>query len=158
MADRGMIGNGTKVAFRIEGSPLAPFTEIGQLLNVNDFELARDKVSSTVHSTNIYKRSLPGMAEVSPLELELLANPDELQGHGITQQQLITYLLAGTTVNWRVEVPVDRAQTEYKGYGFDGYVRTWRHGKPIEERQVYMFTIEYDDDSFEFDTAGPSEI
>ena len=158
MADNGMIGNGSKVAYRIVDSPLASWNEVGQILNVSGLELARDKINTTVHSANIYKRSAPGMADVSDLELELLANPDELQGEGITQQALITYLLAGTTVNWRVEVPTDRAQTEFKGYEFDGYVLKWSHGKPIEDRQTYNFAIAFDDSSFTFDAAGPTEI
>ncbi len=158
MADNGIIGNGSKVGYRVVDSPLGVFTRIGQLLNVNDFELAADKVNTTVHSTNRFKRSMPGMFEVSPLELELLANPDELSGVGVAQEALIDLLLAGTTVNWGVETPVDRTQSSFKRYEFDGYVRAWKHGKPIEDRQTYMFTIEFDDDTFTIEPAGASEI
>jgi len=158
LADNGMIGNGTKVGHRVVDSPLGAFVQIGQILNVEGLEIARDKVNSTVHSSNIYKRSMPGMAEVSPLVLELLANPNEAAGEGTIQEDLIDLLVAGTTVNWRIEVPVDRAQSSFKGYEFDGYVRTWSHGKPIEDRQTYTFNIEFDDASFTLDTAGPSEI
>jgi len=156
MADNGMIGNGIMVGYRITGSPGAAHTLIGQLLNVDGLELARAAVDRTVHSANDFERDLPGMIRMSPLHLELLASPDELVGEGVVQEALIDLLLAGTTVEWRIEVPVDRAKTKYKGYVFDGFVRTWKHGKPIKERQVYEFEINFDDDSFDIEAAAVS--
>jgi hypothetical protein len=159
MADGGVIGNGVKVAYRIVDSPLAAWNEVGQVLNISGFDLMRDKVNTTIHSTNVFKRSAPGMCEVGDLVLELLANRDEGDGEGVVQQALIDLWSAGTTVNWRIEIPVNRAQTEFKGYEFDGYiVGITPFDAPIEDRQTLQVTVAFDDQSITFDTAGASEI
>lgn len=159
MADGGVIGNGVKVGYRIEGSPLAPYTEIGQIINVSGLELMRDKIDSTVSSTNIYKRSFPGMAEVSDFVLELLANRDELNGEGVVQEALFDLFEAGTTMNWRVEIPVNRNQSSFKGYNFDGYLLgVTPMETPVTDRQVFRVTIAFDDTTFSVDPAGASDF
>jgi hypothetical protein len=158
VADNGLIGNGTKVGYRISGSPSAAYTTIGQILEIAPMELKRDGVDRTVHSANDFMRELPGMIKVSPMKLTLLANPDELQGQGIIQDALLDLLIAGTTVEWRYEVPTNRLKTAYKGYVFDGFVMTWTQGAPIKDRQTYNFEIAFDDSSFDPQSAGVSVL
>jgi hypothetical protein len=118
MAADGMIGNGTKFAYS-SSSPVS-WTNIGQLLDINGLELVRDKIDRTVHTTNIQKRSLPGMAEVTDFECTVLSDPDESTTQGAIQKALRDLVAAGTTVWWRLEIPVDRAQTAYKAFEFQG--------------------------------------
>lgn len=158
MADGGLIGNGIKIGHRVDASPLGAYVTLGQILSINDFVFERDAIDSTVSSTNIFKRSLPGMAQVTDIEIELLANPDEADGQGIVQDDLIDLLESGETRNWLIEVPVDRAQTEFRGYNFDGYVRTFSHMKPIMDRQVFKFAIAFDDDDFERIATGAGTL
>lgn len=159
MADGGNIGNGSKIGYRVVDSPLGVFTEIGQILNFSGFEFMRDKVDTTIHSSNVFKRSMPGMCEVGDLEVELLANRNELVGEGIVQQALVDLWSNGTTVNWRVEIPTNRAKTTFKGYEFDGYIiGITPFDAPIDDRQTLKVTIAFDDQSITFDAAGASEI
>jgi hypothetical protein len=142
MAADGMIGNGTKFAYS-SSSPVS-WTNIGQLLDINGLELVRDKIDRTVHTTNIQKRSLPGMAEVTDFECTVLSDPDESTTQG--------------TVWWRLEIPVDRAQTAYKAFEFQGYVRRWMMGTAIEDRQEFPITISFDGDGISEYEAGASAI
>lgn len=159
MADGGQIGNGIKVGYRIVDSPLGGYTAIGQILDVKGLDLLRDKIDSTVSSTNIYKRSFPGMAEVSDLVIDLLANRDEASGEGIIQDDLIDLFEAGTTMNWRIEIPTERDQSKFKGYNFDGYLMgVTPMNAPVMDRQVLSLTIAFDDTTITRDTAGASEI
>ena len=66
MAQGGMIGNGVKIAYAAT-SPTT-WVAVGQILNVEIPQLVADKIDRTVHSTNRYKRSLPGMIDVSDHE------------------------------------------------------------------------------------------
>lgn len=156
MASEGMIGNGTKVAY----APSSPTTwnEIGQLLNVDGIEEARAKVDRTIHSLGKYKRSLPGLIEVTDLTLDILSDPDEDGTHGAVQSALRGLLHDGTTVYWRVEIPADRAQSEFKPYEFQGYVQRWKLGTTIEDKQVFNVTVAFDDSSFQELYTGASEI
>lgn len=157
MADNGMIGNGARVGYRVAGSPLAAYTVIGQILSIEGAEWNRAVVDRTVHSDNDFERDLPGMIRIAPLQLTLLANPDELQGEGIVQQALQQLFLDGTTVEWRIEKIVDRAHTDFKGYVFDGFIsQISPMDTPIKERQEFMCTIVFDDDDVTVDAAGAS--
>lgn len=159
MADGGMIGNGVKAGYRIVDSPLAAFTEIGQLLNVEGIDLNADKISKTTHSTSRFKRHFGGMIEVSDLVMEILANPDEASGEGVVQAALHALLISGENVNWRIEKPVDRTQSAYKGYSFDGSVIGVSPLQvPMDGPQVFRLTVVFDDSTFTVDTAGASEL
>jgi hypothetical protein len=158
MAADGMIGNGSKVAYS-NASPTS-WQKVGQLLNLDGLEFSRGKVDRTVHSASMYKRNLPGMAEVSDLTLEILADPDEAQTHGTLQNALRNLCIAGTNVYWRVEVPVQRdlATTEYKPYEFRGWVQRFKHATPREEGQVFNVSVCFDSDSFDILATGATAI
>jgi len=154
MAQGGMIGNGVKIAFSAS-SPVS-WTAVGQILNVEIPQLVADKIDRTVHSTNRYKRSLPGMIDVSDLSLEILQ--DLATTSGAQQRQLLTYLKAGTTIYWRIEIPVDRNQTTYTAIEFQGYVGTWQPSAPIDDKQVLSCTIVFDDSDITLYGDGASTI
>lgn len=157
MAEDGMIGNGVKIAYSA-ASPVS-WLGIGQVLECAGLGIERDKVDRTVSSALIYKRSLPGMAEVRPLELTILADPDEGSAdQGVRQKALRDYVVSGTTIWFRIEVPVDRTQSAFKPFEYQGYVRSWEMATPIENRITFQIIVEYDSDSFTEYDAGASAI
>lgn len=141
MAQGGVIGNGVKVGYSA-ASPVS-YTSIGQILSIEIPQLTADKVDRTVSSSNQYKRSMPGMIDVSDLTFELLADLDE--STGATQRQLLTYLKAGTTIYWRIEVPVDRSKSECVPFEFQGYVASWQPTAPVDDKQVVKVSVAFDD-------------
>lgn len=144
MALDGMIGNGVKVGYSAN-SPVS-WTEVGQILDAQIPKLMRDKVDRTIHSQSIFKRSLPGMAEVSDLVLKLIQDLDPATSPD--QDEVRQLLLSGENVWWRIEIPTDRLQTEYAAIEFQGFVLGWEPSAPIEERQELTVTIAYDGDGF----------
>lgn len=146
MASDGMIGNGSKVGY--SASSPTTWIPLGQMLNVDGIEEVRAKVDRTIHSTGKYKRSLPGLIEVSDLTLDILADPDESATNGTVQSALRTLLHDGTTVYWRIEIPIDRTQSAYKPFEFQGYVQRWKLNTPIEGAQTFNVTVAFDDSSF----------
>lgn len=154
MAQGGMIGNGVKIAYSAS-SPVS-WTSIGQVLNVEVPQLVRDKIDRTVHSASGYKRSLPGMIDVSDMTLEILSDLNQTTGAAI--RQLLTYLKAGTTIYWRIEIPTNRAKTEYAALEFQGYVLSWQPAAPIDDKQTIATTIAFDDTEVSLYAAGASAI
>jgi hypothetical protein len=155
MATGGYINNGVKIAFSAS-SPVS-WTRVGQVLSAPQMGIERDKVDSTVHSEYIYKRSLPGMAEIPPLEMMLLA--DLNQATSAAQESLRTMCVAGTTVYWRIEVPVDRTQTLFRAFEFQAYVRSWLVNSEVpEDRQEVSCTLEFDDTTWTVYNAASSAI
>lgn len=154
MAQGGMIGNGVKIAYSAS-SPVS-WTSIGQVLNVEVPQLVRDKIDRTVHSASGYKRSLPGMIDVSDMTLEILSDLNQTTGAAI--RQLLTYLKAGTTIYWRIEIPTNRAKTEYAALEFQGYVLSWQAAAPIDDKQTIATTIAFDDTEVGLYAAGASAI
>ena len=154
MAQGGMIGNGVKIAYSVS-SPVS-WTAVGQILNVEVPQLVADKIDRTVHSTNRYKRSLPGMIDVSDLTLEILQ--DLATTTGAQQRQLLTYLKAGTTIYWRIEIPVTRDQSSYTAIEFQGYVGSWQPSAPMDDKQTLNCTIVFDDSDITVYGDGASAI
>lgn len=154
--DGGMIGNGVLFGFHIADSPLAEYTLVGQIIEAEGLELEADEVDSDVHSTSRYVRTMPGKIEVGTLNLQVLANPDEMQGHGVAQEALFDLLESGETVHWRIEVPADRQQSEFKGREFDGWVKSFSESQPRRDGQITNIAIKFDSDTFERTAAGPS--
>ena len=154
MAQGGMVGNGVKIAYSAS-SPVS-WTSVGQILNAEVPQLVRDKIDRTVHSAFGYKRSLPGMIDVSDLTLTLLADLDATTG--ATQRALLNYLKAGTTIWWRIEIPVDRSQSEYAALEFQGFVMSWQPSAPIDGRQEVACTIAFDDTAVTLYAEGASAI
>jgi len=154
MAQGGLIGNGVKIAYAAS-SPVT-WTGIGQIINAEIPQMVRDKIDRTVHGTSAYKRSLPGMIDVSDLSLEILQ--DLHATSGATQRQLLTYLKAGTTIYWRIEIPETRSQSAYVAMEFQGYVMSWQPSAPQGDKQVLTVTIAFDDSDVTLYASGASAI
>lgn len=141
MAQGGMIGNGVKIGYSTS-SPVS-YTSIGQILSLEIPQLTADKIDRTVSSTNDYKRSMPGMIDVSDLTFELLQDLDETSG--AAQRALLGFLKNGTTIYWRIEVPADRAQNECVPFEFQGFVSSWQPSAPVDDKQVLSVSVSFDD-------------
>jgi hypothetical protein len=149
MAANGMIGNGVRIGYRVPASPENAFTPIGQLLSMSDLEIVRDTVDRTIHSTSIYKRSLPGMAAVSDITLTILQDMDETTvGVGVTQKALRDYVVSGTTLEWRCEIPTARDQSKFKAFEFDAFIKSFKIGTTIEDKQVFEVGVVFDGAAF----------
>lgn len=143
MATGGYINNGVRIGYSAS-SPVS-WTRIGQVAVAPTFGIERDKVDSTVHGTSIFKRSMPGMAEVPLGEMVLIAdlNPSTTPTHDAMRSAV----LAGTTYWFRIEFPVDRSQSQFRAVEFQAYVRTWMvNGESPEERQEIQCALEFDSD------------
>lgn len=155
MATGGYIKNGTKFAYSLN-SPVS-WLAIGQILEAPDLGIEREKVERTVHGTSIFKRSLPGMADVLAMTLTLLS--DANQSTSAAQEALRGLVQAGTTVWFRAEVPTDRAQTLFRAIEFQGYVRSFKlPGGSAGDRQECTCDIEFDGDSWTWYNAAASQI
>ena len=62
------------------------------------------------------------------------------------------------TMTGNVEVPVDRARTEYTGFEFQGAVAGISPATPIDDRQTMEITVRFDGTGFGRGLAGASEI
>lgn len=154
MALEGMIGNGVKIAYSAS-SPVS-WTALGQVRNAEVPQLVRDKIDRTVHSAYGYKRSLPGMIDVSDLTLTILQ--DLNNSTSPAQRQLLTYLKAGTTVWWRIEIPTDRAQGAYAALEFQGFVMSWQPSAPVDGVQELTAVIAFDGTEISLYPSGASTI
>jgi len=129
MALGGNIGNGTKVAYSA-ASPVA-WSKVAQLLDVSKFlSLVANDVDTTVHSTSRIMTSMPGMFPVPEIDLDLLADLNETTSP--SQEALRNYQANGTTLYWRVEIPTDRAQTLFRGFEFQAYLKSWDLSKTTQ--------------------------
>ena len=143
MAQGGILGNGVRVAYS-SSSPVS-WQRLDQLLDISFPTFVADDIDSTVHGTSKLKRSMPGMVEVSEMTLTLLSDLDS----ATTPEQDALWDLnqAGTTVWWRVEVPVERDQSKCVPFEFQGYVKSWEPATPIDDRQTLNVVIRFDGDS-----------
>lgn len=141
MAQGGVIGNGTKVGYSAT-SPTS-YTKIGQLMDLPKFiSLVRNLVDTTVHSTSFAMTSIPGMAPTPEVQLKVLADFD--QATGPTLEALRGFQNASTTgIWWRIEVPVQGAQTTFRAWEFQGAVREFTPTIQIAATQTVMVTITY---------------
>lgn len=154
MAVDGLLGNGVKVAYSA-ASPVS-WIRIPQVLNVTIPGLEFDEVETTVHSTGGLRRHIPGLGDVTEMELELLADLDETTTASFNA--LFNFQAARTTVWWRIEVPTTRAQTKFTAFEFQGFVKTWSVDPPIDDRQVLTVSVRFDGTSFSKLAAGASVI
>jgi hypothetical protein len=154
MATDGMLGNGVKIGFSVT-SPVS-WTSVGQVLTTDLPGLDPSEVESTVHSTSKYRRFIPGLVDVTETNMRLLADLDE--GSSADQDALFTHQAAGTTLWWRIEVPVDRSQSEYTAFEFQAWVKRWKPVAEIDQRQELEVTLRFDGTSFAKYPAGASEL
>ena len=155
MATGGVLSNGVKVGYSAS-SPVA-WTSVGQILNVEIPGLEPEEVETTVHGTSSFRRFMRGMIDVTELTVTCLGDLDE--GTSVAYDALFDYQAAGTTLYWRVEVPVNRTQTEYTAFEFQGWVKNWRPitGEP-GSRQELEFSVRFDGTAFSKYEAGASAI
>lgn len=155
MAANGMLGDGCKVAFSIS-SPHS-WTEVDQLADVSGPGMVADEVNNDVHGSAGFHRSFPGLKAVSPMVLTIVSDLDPASSS--VQSSLWGLHQQGTTIWWRKEIPINRAQSSYVGYVFQGNVAGFEPGTPIADRQTIQVTIRFDGTGIGRDaSAGASQI
>lgn len=156
MAQGGILGNGTKVAF----SAASPITWVNcrQLREVSFPTFEADKVEITTHSvTNKLKRYMAGLIEVGDPSFVVLSDPDPATG--AEQKTLREANANGTSLWWRIEVPVNRARTSFFGIEFQASVKNFSPDTPIDGAQTTRYTLSFDGEEIGYDaSAGASEI
>lgn len=153
MATGGVGGNGVKVAYSVS-SPVS-WNRIGQLADQELPGLISDKIGSSVHGSRL-KRTMPGMLQVTPLKLTLVADLDPVTS--ASHAALDTYVRSGATIYFRVEVPANRLASSYVAWEFQGYVSSWQPKSPLEGRQEIDAEIEFDDSTLVKYAPGASAI
>lgn len=144
MALQGVLGNGSKVGFSVS-SPVS-YTKIGQLMNIDKFlELVANIVDTTIMSTSNIMTGMPGMIPIPTFEFTLLADFD--QATSPSHESLRQYSAgsglsnAGTVLWFRTEIPVNRAQTSFRAWEFQGFVNGYSPAVPIGDKQTVKVTV-----------------
>lgn len=144
MALQGVLGNGTKIAFSAT-SPVT-WTRIGQLMNIDKFPaLTAAIIDTTVMGTSNQMTGMTGMIPIPSFEFTLLADLDQATspahetirqyGAGSVSSQ------AGTVIWFRIEAPVNRGQTSFRAFEFQGIVNGWDLSLPIADKQTLKITV-----------------
>jgi len=146
MAADGVLGSGVRVGYSAS-SPVS-WTSITQILDCDFPGIETDEVETTVHNATspTYRRHMAGLRDVKEMVLTLLADLDPATN--ATHQALFTMMKAGTTVWWRIEVPVNRAKTSFMAFEFQAFVKNWMPSTPQEDRQELEVTIRFDGTDF----------
>lgn len=155
MAQEGVLGNGTKIGYSAT-SPVT-YVAIGQLASIDNIPgFAADEIDTTISSTSKLKRAMPGLIAVDNLEFTLLADLDPATDAAL--EALRGYNQSQETIWWRIEIPTDRQQTEFRGFEFQGWVKTWKPIISIPDRQTIKITVRFDGDGIAIYDPGASEI
>lgn len=155
MAQGGVLGVHTRVGFSSTLSPLS-YTKINNLLNVTIPGLEFDKIDTSIHGS-LMKRNMPGMGDVGETEITILQDLDPATS--AEQKSLFDLNAAGTTVAWRVEVPNQRgAPTSWTPFTYNGWVKSFRPGAPMGDKQTLVVTVVFDGVTFNMGTAGASVV
>lgn len=154
MATGGVLGNGVRVGYS-STSPVS-WTRVAQLLEIEFPSMEADDVDVTVHGASRFKRSMPGMIEVSEMTLTLEADLDPVTTP--THSALFDMSNTGATVWWRIEVPTDRTQSEAVAFEFQGNVKTWTLATPIDDKQTIEVVVKFDGDSFNMYDPAPFAV
>src|SRR4051812_36620960 len=148
MAKGGVLGNGTKVAYSV-ASPVT-WVGVAQLREVAFPTYEADKVEITTHSVvNKLKRYMAGLIEVGDPSFVVLTDLDPATS--TDQAALIAANKAGTSLWWRIEVPVNRARTSFFGIEFQASVKNFSPDTPIDGVQTTRFTLTFDGEDIGFD-------
>lgn len=140
MATGGNIGNGSKLGYSLT-SPTS-YVRVGQIMDTPKWiTLVRNLVDTTVHSTSFVMTSIPGMAPTPEVQIKLLADFDTVTSP--THETLRGFQTNGTSVWWRLEVPVQPAQTTFRAWEFLGTVREYTPTIQIAAVQTIMVTITF---------------
>ncbi len=141
MATGGVLGNGTKVGF--SATSTVSYTKVAQLMDIPKFiSLVANDIDTTVHSTSRVMTSMPGMIPVPEIQLQALADLD--QSTTPSHETMRGYQVNGTTVWWRVEIPVDRTQTNFRAWEFQAYIKEYTpNATKIASAQTVNFVLKY---------------
>lgn len=156
MALGGVLGNGCKVAY----SATSPITwvNVPSLVDMAIPTMVADRVDNTVHSTTSnLKRSMAGLQSVGDPSFTVVQDLDPSTSPA--QAALRVFQASGSTVWFRMEVPVNRAKTLFMGYEYQASVANYEPSTPIGDRQTTKFTLMFDGEEIADDlTSGASEI
>ena len=139
MATGGVLGNGVKVGYS-SASPVS-WTKVAALMDQKLPEETPDDVDITVHSTGGYYQNMPGLKKVSDLELSFLADLDPTTT--ASHAALKALKDAGTILWWRIEVPTNRAQTQFCPFEFQGAVSSWNIEAPTADKQMLKVSVKF---------------
>jgi hypothetical protein len=142
MALGGVLGNGTRVGYSAT-SPVS-WVRVAQLLDIPKFiQLIAADISTTVHGASRLETSMPGMIPVPEVELDVLLDLDPATSP--THEAIRGFQTSGATVFWRVEIPVDRNQTNFRAFEFNAYVKAYdiSTATQIAAAQRGKFTLRY---------------
>jgi hypothetical protein len=156
MAQGGLLGNGCKVAYAT-GSPQT-WVRVLQVTDVVFPQFVADRVNIDTHSTtNKLHRNMGGMIDVTDPSFEVLSDLDPATGVGT--ETLLQANKLGTSLWFRMEAPVNRAKTSFRGVEFSATVSSFEPGTPIADKQTTRYNLAFDGDDVGWDTAaGASEI
>jgi hypothetical protein len=156
MAQGGLLGNGTKVAYS-SSSPVS-WTAIRQVVDVVFPTYVADDVNIDTHSTtNKLHRTMAGLISVGNASVTVLSDPDPATG--TDQAFLNARNLDGTSIWLRIERPVNRARTSFYGIVFSCTVKSSQPATPIADKQTTVYEFQFDGDSIQVDAAaGASSI
>jgi Lambda phage tail tube protein, TTP len=152
MAQGGVLGNQSKVGYSPTLSPVA-YVKLTQLTNVVIPGLEFDKIDTSIHG-KFLKRNMPGMGDVSETEITVLSDlgSDE-------QRDLFDLNQAGTTVGWIIEVPDVRGiATTFIPFTFNGWIKNFKPGAPMNDKQTLVITVIFDGDTFTMGEAVASVL
>jgi hypothetical protein len=146
MAQGGIIGMGVRVAFAT-GSPHT-YKKLEQVKEVNIPTLQSDKLDTTVHTNNKWKRNIAGLQEVEDMTITMLR--DAYTATSPNQNALFDYLKNQTQLWWRIEIPSDPdvATTLFEAYEFQGRVFSFKPTSEMADPQVVEASVVFDGSSF----------
>lgn len=154
MAQGGVSGIGVKVGINlVSGSPTG-FTTIQNILDCTLPQLIANKIDKTVYGTSRVKRSVPGLIEVSDLQVVLIQDLDTSTSP--EQASLAALNQNGNKIGVRIEVAVNTALSSWVPITWTGYVASWQLGSKKDDIQQLTVAIFFDDSAFTIGSPGAS--
>jgi hypothetical protein len=151
MAQGGVLGNGTLIGFSATNTSPITWTLVGQLMNVPVPTLVGERLDITTHSrTSNRRKYMPGLSDTGDVTLTVLSDFDPDTGPEFETLRLAQ--ASGTELYWRVEIPVNRAKTRFRGVEFTAGVKDFAPGTPIDGAQTTDFVLTLGTDEIVWDT------
>lgn len=146
MATGGVIGNGSKLGYSA-ASPVT-FTRVGQIMNFDKFiDLVPADVDTTVHSSSNIMTSIAGMIAAPEFSFTCLADfdPATMPSHETLRQYQSGsgFSVAGSSLYFRVEVPVVANQGFFRAWEFQAYVKSLVITVPISGVQKLQMALKF---------------
>lgn len=151
-----VIGNGSKLGYSVT-SPVT-WLEVTQIADISDIGLIVDELENDRHSAYSYHRKAPGMISVKPITVTVIGDKDQAAATGAVQKAMRDLAIARATYWWRAEVPTTLAQTAYKAWEFQGWVKEVSDTQPMTGGQAFTFQIVFNGTTFCEFAAGSSDI